>query len=525
MQKGYCHTMLLPFCENITEANYIEVVAGWHEASDGRGLCELERFRKNFAMLNMILDDWMPWHSRTFKERLRELGIPLYMYKRYVDDINVVVGGVEPGTRYRNGTLAVTDNARREDSDCDADAQCMRLLRDVGNDIHNSIQIEVDYPSKNIDGKLPILYLKVWIEKRKIVKEGVDVCINWLLHEFYSKEVSSKMVLSSRSALPWSLKRTVLTQEVLRVILNCSPDLPWHRVVEHVNHMVFEYLQVNFDTIEEAEEHFGINYFEDDVPLSEEINDLHDKESTTYNRSTIANIRNLFDDLTRPQKQQLLFKLSNEYIFKDFFDTIMSAMKNLNANKKPNLIYYFGKSLEVPQNATQSRMPLDRIPFGLLSHNIMFFGSKNTTNFLKNIMLNGKQVCFVILGTNGQHSREDQCWSGCGENRTPANANQSSNACAPTNQPSTACAPTTQPSTACAPTNQPSSTSNNSMSGTNCSTPLTQISTLWTGVNIAGLSVRQLQRYMQQKGFIKDTNIQMIQLYFVITEILMNCNL
>lgn len=28
-----------------TEANYIEVVAGWHEASDGRGLSELERYK------------------------------------------------------------------------------------------------------------------------------------------------------------------------------------------------------------------------------------------------------------------------------------------------------------------------------------------------------------------------------------------------------------------------------------------------------------------------------------------------
>ena len=43
------------------EARYIKVVAGWHEAADGRGLTELERCRRNYAMLNMILDEWMPW--------------------------------------------------------------------------------------------------------------------------------------------------------------------------------------------------------------------------------------------------------------------------------------------------------------------------------------------------------------------------------------------------------------------------------------------------------------------------------
>ena len=44
------------------EAHYIRVVAGWHEAADGRGLTELERCKRNYAMLNMILDEWMPWH-------------------------------------------------------------------------------------------------------------------------------------------------------------------------------------------------------------------------------------------------------------------------------------------------------------------------------------------------------------------------------------------------------------------------------------------------------------------------------
>lgn len=48
------------------EAYYVETVAGWHEAADGRGLTELERSRKNYAMLNMILDEWMPWHKENY---------------------------------------------------------------------------------------------------------------------------------------------------------------------------------------------------------------------------------------------------------------------------------------------------------------------------------------------------------------------------------------------------------------------------------------------------------------------------
>ena len=49
-----------------TEAYYVETVAEWHEAADGRGLTELERCRKNYSMLNMILDEWMPWHRDNY---------------------------------------------------------------------------------------------------------------------------------------------------------------------------------------------------------------------------------------------------------------------------------------------------------------------------------------------------------------------------------------------------------------------------------------------------------------------------
>jgi len=45
----------------IREANYIDIIAGWHEAADGQELSELQRCTRNYAMLNMILDAWIPW--------------------------------------------------------------------------------------------------------------------------------------------------------------------------------------------------------------------------------------------------------------------------------------------------------------------------------------------------------------------------------------------------------------------------------------------------------------------------------
>ena len=55
------------------EAEYVETVAEWHEASDGRGLSQLQRCRQNYRMLNYILDAWIPWHRDNYDLSLLDI--------------------------------------------------------------------------------------------------------------------------------------------------------------------------------------------------------------------------------------------------------------------------------------------------------------------------------------------------------------------------------------------------------------------------------------------------------------------
>ena len=70
------------------------------------------------------------------------------------------------------------------------------------------------------------------------------------MHEYYYKDVATRSVVNAKSSLPWSTKRTVLTQEVLRILLRCSPLLPWKDVTKHIDHfmlrMQFSGYQQNF---------------------------------------------------------------------------------------------------------------------------------------------------------------------------------------------------------------------------------------------------------------------------------------
>ena len=48
------------------EAKHVEVIANWHEATDGRGISQLKRCKYNHLMLQYILDEWMPWHKSCY---------------------------------------------------------------------------------------------------------------------------------------------------------------------------------------------------------------------------------------------------------------------------------------------------------------------------------------------------------------------------------------------------------------------------------------------------------------------------
>ena len=123
------------------------------------------------------------------------------LYKRYVGDINIVIKTLRTET----------------------DQKIMTTIKEIGDKIHPSIQLETDYPSNYEIQRVPILDLMVWIEGSKI------------LYEYYSKSVSSKSVVHNRSAMPLRDKRTIITQDILRVILRCSPRLPWEKIKPHLD--------------------------------------------------------------------------------------------------------------------------------------------------------------------------------------------------------------------------------------------------------------------------------------------------
>ena len=108
----------------------------------------------------------MVWWDREFEHKMKETGLKLWMYKRYVDDVNSIMSVPKIGLRFDDSNLVEDEVAAEEDRLIEPDERAMRLFKSVTDSIHTSIEMEIDCPSRHDDHKLPILDIKVWIEER-----------------------------------------------------------------------------------------------------------------------------------------------------------------------------------------------------------------------------------------------------------------------------------------------------------------------------------------------------------------------
>ena len=84
--------------------------------------------------------------------------------------------------------------------------------------------MEYDVPSKNIDNKMAILDMKVWVEE----EEGN------IVFQHYEKPTASKNIMHVNSAQSVTCRNSVHTQEIVRRLVNSSPLLDWRRCVAPV---------------------------------------------------------------------------------------------------------------------------------------------------------------------------------------------------------------------------------------------------------------------------------------------------
>ena len=159
----------------------------------------------------------MVWWDKTFLERVNELLKDMNLYLRYVDD-EYVICEIIPET---------VDTQEQE-----PDERTMKKLQEIGNGIHPSIQVTVDYPSNNANGRMPVLDTEHWIDDVQVNNE--IKC--QVLHSHYSKPMANAFVTHKSSAMASRSKENILIADLTRVMRNISTACTEQERREKVQH-------------------------------------------------------------------------------------------------------------------------------------------------------------------------------------------------------------------------------------------------------------------------------------------------
>ena len=107
----------------------------------------------------------------------------------------------------------------------------MAKVKEIADRVDESLKVTTDCKENYDSKKVPVLDLNVWIGR------GVSGEVK-VLHSHYMKPVASRATIHWRSSHSEEMKRNVAVNELMRINRNCSRDLPWEDVTEHMSYYI-----------------------------------------------------------------------------------------------------------------------------------------------------------------------------------------------------------------------------------------------------------------------------------------------
>ena len=159
---------------------------------------------------------FMVWWDRELKNRLRRQNIDVQLYKRYVDDTNLVAKTVPSANEQPNDKLT------------------METIQKIANEINPSISVTIDFPTNHVNNRMPVLDLELWIE----MVEVNGSMKHQIMFSHYMKPMANKYLINNRSALSATTKNNVLVADLVRIMRNVSLQCPESERQKHIQHFI-----------------------------------------------------------------------------------------------------------------------------------------------------------------------------------------------------------------------------------------------------------------------------------------------
>ena len=159
-----------------------------------------------------VMIDW----DKTFLAELKKLDIVPEIYTRFKDDVTIVSEALEKGSIINDNKIVIDNDKKFLDKNKSDEKVTIEVIQNVANGIENMIQFTVETPCTSKDRKIAILDVKVNINENE--QNRIDF-------EFFEKPTKIQRVILADSAMSFSTKRTILTQECLRILRNTKIEL------------------------------------------------------------------------------------------------------------------------------------------------------------------------------------------------------------------------------------------------------------------------------------------------------------
>ena len=174
-----------------------------------------------------LMIDW----DKKLLEKLKSYQIIPELYTRFKDDIELAIESLEKGSKLVDDKILIDESKKLEDVDKTDSKITMEIIQQIANEINPMIRLTVETPCNFVDNKLPVLDVTVNVN----VKEH-----NRIDFEFFEKPTKNPRVIMADSALSFSKKRTILTQECLRRLRNTKVELGPHVQAKHLNQFMLK---------------------------------------------------------------------------------------------------------------------------------------------------------------------------------------------------------------------------------------------------------------------------------------------
>ena len=185
--------------------------------------------RVTMCIARMIMGEW----GERMREILTQSGIKTYLDGSYVDDIRFVISCLPQGWRWEEKKKKFQFNKEWEEEDMSLkESDTVRMAREVNkamNSIYPFLKFTVETEEDFENRRLPTLDCELWMEP---IQDQKRQKVNF---SFFQKSMKTPFVVMKESAMSQSQKISILSNDLIRRLSNCSETVEMSEKVKIID--------------------------------------------------------------------------------------------------------------------------------------------------------------------------------------------------------------------------------------------------------------------------------------------------